>query len=525
MPIQKPLHYLTIAEAGALLRARQLTSSQLIEAFLTRIDAVDDKINSYITVLAERARSAAKRADDELANGRDRGALHGIPFAVKDNYHVAGVRTTGGSKLMLNYIPEQTSTAVAKLEEAGAILLGKLNTWEYGTGNANVYHDLPFPVARNPWDTARFTGGSSTGAGVAVAAGTAMFAMGSDTGGSVRLPAAATGVAGLKATYGLISRAHCLPNCWSLDYIGPLAWTVEDIALVLNVLIGKDPDDPTTVSSDVHIDPSDLTLSLSGKYVGFIRDLGEDTKNIDPDNLAALDAAAELLRSLGAKVEEAGLPSSLTAYRVVARTINWAESYSLHAQDYKENGQLMGRALREKMMMGAAVTADDYLAAQRQRGLLAKQMQKFLSRFDAVLLPNAFKVAPRFDAPDEIPLFTTQSAASAFNVSGHPAISVCTGFNPDGLPLNAQFAGAYFQEKTLFAVANAFEKASPWRATRPDLDEAKIAVTESSAVSVKLEDSSVMAARAAEYGRAIERSYTKDVESAAVFKVCVPSRI
>lgn len=209
----RDLHTLSITEAQRLIVSRALSPVELVEAFLDRIAAVDGTIHSYILVMAEQARGAARQAAAEIGAGRWRGPLHGIPFAVKDNYDVAGVATTGASRLRLDHVALGTATAVRRLQAAGAILLGKLNTWEYGTGTGAVHHDLPFPAARNPWNIGHFTGGSSSGAGAAVAAGTALFALGSDTGGSVRLPAAACGRAGIKPTFGLVSRAGILPNC------------------------------------------------------------------------------------------------------------------------------------------------------------------------------------------------------------------------------------------------------------------------------------------------------------------------
>ncbi|MDX3806713.1 amidase [Bosea thiooxidans] len=518
------LHHLTIAAAGPLLRSGELSASELTEAFLARIAAVDGRVHSYITVLAERARSRARELDGELRNGRGRGPLHGIPFAVKDNYHVAGVPTTAGSRVLLDHIADRTATIIRRLEDAGAVLLGKLNTWEYGTGNANVHHDLPFPVARNPWDTRRFTGGSSTGAGAAVAAGTAMFALGSDTGGSIRLPAAACGVQGLKSTYGLVSRAHCLPNCWSLDYTGPLAWTVTDLALVLNVIAGRDGDDPSSARIDFQPVGTQAPDTLRGRVIGIVRDLGKDTRNVHPANLAAMEEAAGVLATLGADVVEAKLPAPLDQYRAVARTINWAESYSLHRRDYEEHGELMGRALREKMVLGAAVTAEDYLAAQRERAVLARRMDAFLQRFDAILLPNAFHLPPRFDEPETIPPFTTQSAASAFNVSGHPALSLCTGFNSEGLPLNAQLVAPYFREEALLQIGMAYERGTAWRERRPTLSPEELerpaeARNGPGCDPVPPIADAELVKRAKDYGRAIDRSFAKDAEPQAVFRV------
>jgi aspartyl-tRNA(Asn)/glutamyl-tRNA(Gln) amidotransferase subunit A len=278
---------LTLSEASEAVRGRAVLPSALVEAYLERIAAVDGEIASYILVMAEEARAAARLADDEIAGGMWRGPLHGLPFAVKDNYNTRGIRTCANSRLRLDIIPDHDATIIVKLREAGAILLGKLNTWEYGTGMGAVYDDLPYPRARNPWNTGRSTGGSSTGAGAAVAARTAMFAMGSDTGGSVRLPAAACGLLGLKPTYGLVSRYGMLPNCWAFDTVGPLCWNVWDCAAILQVIAGPDPLDPVSAGA-----PSDylgrLTDGVAGLTIGFIAD--GDCDGVHPDDAAKVAA-------------------------------------------------------------------------------------------------------------------------------------------------------------------------------------------------------------------------------------------
>ena len=467
MPID--LHFLSAAEAGRGIARRELSPVELLEAVLARIAAVDGKIHSYITLLAEPARAAARRAEAEIAAGRWLGPLHGVPFGVKDNYHVAGIATTAGSRLMLDYVPDETATIISRLQAAGAILLGKLNTWEFGTGTGAVYDDLPFPLARNPWDLARFTGGSSTGAGAGVAAGTALFALGSDTGGSIRLPAAACGLQGMKATYGRVSRAGALPNCWSLDVTGALNWTVEDAAIVLQAIAGHDPKDPTSADRPVDDYLGRLHTGVRGLVVGYVRDLGPEGAPLNPDNAKALDEMARVLADQGAIVREVKLPAPLTHYRQTATLINSSESLSIHEQDFMQRAALMGRSLREKMMQGFSIRAVDYVAALRLRRQLAEATDRLVTSCDALILAGAFHVAGRFDEPDAMTAFTTEATTMVFNVTGHPAMSVCTGFDKGGLPLNAQIVGRYFDEATVFRVAQAYESATPWRQRRPQL--------------------------------------------------------
>lgn len=460
MPVSRPaVAILSIAEASRLVAARKLSPVELVDAYLDRIAAIDGKLNSYITVLAERARKAAKRAEAEIAAGRYRGPLHGIPFGVKDNYHVEGVRTTGASRLMLEYVADETSTAIEKLEQQGAILLGKMNTWEYGTGTGEIYEDLPFPLARNPWDLAHFTGGSSTGVGVGVAAGTAMFGLGSDTGGSIRLPAAAVGVVGMKATYGRVSRAGCLPNCWSLDVTGPLTWTVEDSATVLEAISGYDARDPQSAEAPVPAFRSGLGLGVKGLTIGVVRDFGPGAPALADAVAANLTKAEEALRAAGARIVELALPVSLERYRQITSVINWGESFSIHEADFMERRHLMGRALRDKMTAGFTLRAADFLAAQRARRQIAVATDAAVKTCDAVLSPCTFMTAPRFGDQDALVKFTMHAATAIYNVSGHPAVSVPTGFDGNGMPTSAQIAGKYFDEATVYRVARVIEEA------------------------------------------------------------------
>jgi aspartyl-tRNA(Asn)/glutamyl-tRNA(Gln) amidotransferase subunit A len=289
---------------------------------------------------------------------------------------------------MWDYVADETATLIERLEAAGAILLGKkMNTWEYGTGTGEILEDLPFPLARNPWNTDHFTGGSSTGVGVGVAAGTALFGLGSDTGGSIRLPAAATGVTGMKATYGLVSRAGCLPNCWSLDVTGPLTWTVEDSAIVLEAIAGPDSRDPQSAGVAAGSYRAGLGGSARGLVIGIIRDLGEGAPPLAADVAANLAKAEAALAAAGACLVTVALPASLEAYRNVASVINWGESFSIHEQDFLERRHLMGKALQDKMASGFMLRAADFIAAQRKRRQLASATDAAIRTCDAVLLP------------------------------------------------------------------------------------------------------------------------------------------
>ncbi len=459
---------LTLREASEAVRTRQLLPSALVEAYLARIAVVDDRITSYILVTAEQAQAAARVADAEIAAGGWRGPLHGLPFAVKDNYNTNGIRTCTNSRLRLDVIPDHDAAVVMRLREAGAILLGKLNTWEYGTGMGAVYDDLPYARARNPWNTARSTGGSSTGAGASVAARTAMFAMGSDTGGSVRLPAAACGLQGLKPTYGLVSRHGMLPKCWAFDTVGPLCWNVWDCAVILQAIAGHDPLDPVSAGT-----PSDYMAQLAdgvaGLTIGFIADGDCDGVHPDAAILANLSAAAEVFEAAGAILKPVAMPASFIRYRIAASVINWAESFAIHEADFRGRGELMGQALRDKMMAGLSLPAVDYIAALRERRILTEANAALMAEVDLLLLPGAFHVAPPIDDPTKVAAYTADTAMTPFSISGHPAFSLCSGFDADGLPTNIQLVGQWFGEATLLRAAFAYEQATSWRCTFPVL--------------------------------------------------------
>jgi aspartyl-tRNA(Asn)/glutamyl-tRNA(Gln) amidotransferase subunit A len=461
---------LTMQQASEAIRTRAISPVDLVEAYLARIAAVDGGITSYILVVAEAARVAALSAAQEIAAGLWRGPLHGLPYGVKDNYFTRGIRTCVNSRVLAEHVPDVDATIVTRLRAAGAILLGKLNTWEFGTTMGSVYHDLPYPHPRNPWNTERFTGGSSTGAGAAVAARTALFAMGSDTGGSVRLPAAACGLQGLKTTAGLVSRSGIHPNCWALDVAGPLTWNVWDAAAVLQAIAGYDPHDPSSIDRGPAPDyVASIGAGVAGLRIGYIADLDCDGIHPDPAMTANLAAAAKVFEAAGALLQPMTLPAPLVRYRSAAAVINWSESYAIHEHDFRASGHKMGRALSDKMMAGFNVCAVDYIAAQRERRVLTEANARMMDDVDLVLMPGAFHVAARLDDPARMTAYTADTAMTPFNMSGHPALSFCTGFDADGLPTSAQLVGDWFDEATVLRAGHAYERATPWRDRFPTL--------------------------------------------------------
>lgn len=464
-----PLHFLSLADASRRIQAGNLSPVALVEAVLDRIAAVDGVLHGYITVVADRARAAARAAEAELKAGRPRGPLHGIPYALKDNYDTKGIRTTASSRLLLDNVPDTDATLHARLQDAGAILLGKLSTWEFGTGLGERQNDLPFPEPRNPWDVTRFPAGSSSGTGVAIAAGMALAALGSDTGGSVRLPAAACGTVGVKPTYGLLSVAGILPNSYSLDYPGPLTWTVEDAALILRVLAGHDPRDPTTVDRPVPDYAAALAGGITGLKLGVIRRFHVRDTASDPQVVAAFDAAVAVFRKLGAEIVELDVPYSAADYRLCVRLVGQPESLSIHEEDFRARHAEMGRGLREKMMGSLFIRASDYIRATRWRRELAAGTDAVIKTCDAVICAATMLPVPRYDDEDATKAYMAASTTSVFNVSGHPALTQCMGFDANGLPMSLQVVGKYFDEAIMLKVAAAYEAATPWRDRRPTL--------------------------------------------------------
>jgi aspartyl-tRNA(Asn)/glutamyl-tRNA(Gln) amidotransferase subunit A len=463
------LCFLTIARAAELIASRAISPVELVEAHLERIAAVDTALHDYITVAADYALARARDAEREIAAGRYRGALHGIPYALKDIFLTKGVRTTAASKILIDNVPTQSAHVHDRLEAAGAVLLGKLNTFEFGSGVGAPSFDLPFPPARNPWDTSRFTGSTSTGAGAAVAAGTAMAAFGTDTGGSVRLPASACGVIGLKPTYGLLSRRNIIPNAYSLDHVGMLARTVLDTALLLQGTAGFDPADPTSADRPAPDCVSGIDQGARGLKIGVIRRFHARDARAAPAVAAAIENAADVMRRLGAEIVDDEPMASLLDYRACMKIINNSECFAAHGGLLRERYQDLGSGFREKLMGGVTVKAADYIDALRWKARLASELTQLVGRYDAVICAGTMTGAPPLNERQAVVDFTGQSAMAAFNLSGHPALSVCIGFDESGMPLGMQIAAGHFCEARLLRVAAAYEGATAWQERRPSL--------------------------------------------------------
>jgi aspartyl-tRNA(Asn)/glutamyl-tRNA(Gln) amidotransferase subunit A len=463
----KPLHELSIAEAGAALRAGTVTARQLAEDALERIATIDPAIDSFIEVTRDRALADADAADEAFAAGTDVGPMQGIPYALKDIYNTAGIRTTCHSKLMLDHVPEEDCVVAAKLKAGGGVLLGKLATHEFAFGGPSF--DLPFPPARNPWDTDTIPGGSSSGSGAAVAAGLCRMAMGSDTGGSIRGPAAYCGTVGLKPSYGLVSRRGIFPLSFTLDHAGPLSWSVEDTAITMSVIAGHDPLDPASADPDPIDFMAHLHDGVEGMKFAVPRHFFEEAEGLDPEVLAAFDKACDTLRGLGATVETVTLPD-YALFNAAGRTIIMAESYAIHEANLQSRLLDYGRFTSSRMVVGGLLSAADLTQAFRVRRKLSQAVNNdVLGRYDAIITASALAPAYRFDSIDPETPPGSPMQTMPFNLTGNPAMSIPTGLSSGGLPLSMQIVGRPFEDGMVLRIGQAYEQAAGFTATRPQL--------------------------------------------------------
>jgi aspartyl-tRNA(Asn)/glutamyl-tRNA(Gln) amidotransferase subunit A len=464
---------LSVAEAGRAIAAGTLSPVALTAAYLDRIAALDGELHSYVLVLRDEALAAAGAAEGEIRAGRLRGAMHGIPIGLKDIYKTKGIRTTAGSRVYLDHVPDEDAATWVRLRDAGAILLGKQETHEFAIGGPDF--TLPFPPARNPWNTAHYPAGSSSGTAAAVGARLCAAGMGSDTGGSIRGPAAYCGLIGLKPTYGRVSRCGVFPLSYTLDHCGPLTRTVEDCALMLRVLAGYDPNDPASADLPVPDYAGALANRLDGARVGIIRHWHEKdaVAGFGPASapsaayVAAFDAACRTLEGLGARLVELRV-SPLLDYADANRIIMLAEAYALHESDFRERPHLFGRHMFARIGLGAFLSAADYVEAVRQRRELCVEIAGALAGVDVIVSANATGPAPRIDAVGTYATFDRASYTAPYNVTGLPALSVPIGFEA-GLPLAFQIAGKPFDEEAVLRTGFAFEQGTEFHRTQPPI--------------------------------------------------------
>lgn len=461
------LCYLPITAAGACLRRKECSAVELTNACLARIEAVDAKLHSFITLTADLALEQARKAHRELLSGEDRGPLHGIPIALKDLYMTKGLRTTCHSAVLEHWRPECDATTVTKLQESGAVFLGKLGMHEFAFGGPST--DAPFPAVRNPWNIAHIPGGSSSGSGAALAAGFCYGALGSDTGGSIRTPSSHCGIVGIKPTYGRVSRYGVIPLSWSLDHAGPMARRVEDCATLLQAIAGYDPKDNASANIAVPNFQANLRDGIKGIRVGVPRrNWFDENLGIDQQSEARFDQALKVLENLGAMIVDVdGKPFSLA--RKANQTILVCEAYAYHEKTMLETPMKFGSSVRRRILEGAFLSAADYLTAQRARGLLNSQIRANFSRVDVFAVPGAPQPPQAFDTLDPSEQNRRPNFTNPFNLTGLPAISVPCGFTAGNLPVGIQFGAPAFEEATCFRIAYAYEQATEWHKQRPPL--------------------------------------------------------
>ncbi len=416
---------------------------------------LDPTLHAFIRLDAEAARQAAREAEAAIAAGRPRGPLHGVPVGIKDIIDVAGLPTTCHSKILLDNVARTDAIVVSRLRGAGAIVLGKLSTHEFAIGGPSF--DLPFPPARNPWNTDHHPGGSSSGSGAGVAAGLFPLALGTDTGGSVRNPASACGIVGLKPTYGLVSRRGVFPLSFTLDHVGPMTRTVADAALLLDAIAGHDPGDPGSAPGPAGRFGRLLDRGVRGLRIGFVRHFHETDMPADPEVGAALEQVARAFAADGASVRPVTLPP-LGEFAAVNRVILNSEAWSIHAPWLRTRPGDYGQLGRQRLMAGAFIPAGDYVGAQRRRAEMIAAIEDAFHDVDILLCASSMDPASRIGDAEETARTYPRQARMPFNVTGHPALAMMSGLSRHGLPLSVQFVGRAFEDATVLRAAAGWER-------------------------------------------------------------------
>jgi aspartyl-tRNA(Asn)/glutamyl-tRNA(Gln) amidotransferase subunit A len=465
------LVYLSLREAANLVGAKQASPLELTDACIARAEALDDELHAYLTPTFETARQEARAATEAIAAGRSLGPLHGIPFAIKDLYETAGVRTTAGSRLQQEYFPAEDAEAVARLRRAGAVMLGKLNLHEWAMGGTNVNYFFPTP--KNPWDQTKVTGGSSGGSGLALAAGYCYGSLGSDTRGSIRMPASLCGITGLKPTWGRVSLRGVIPLVWSLDHAGPMARDAADCALILNAIAGFDERDPT--SADVPVPDYAASLepagaggrSLANVRIGVPRNFFFDPQFVQADVLDAVNATVTVFESLGAEVREIDFPDPDYHQDNQAFT---AETGAYHEERFLSRPEEFSELPRQRVASGMAVTGMDYARARWRQQEFKHAVGLLMRDLDLVLTPTSPVVA--LDISEVEPAGPGRILArhtAPFNTLGVPTISLPCGFSASGLPIGLQLSGRWWEEALVLRAAYAYQQVTDWHRRRPPL--------------------------------------------------------
>ena len=459
--------FTTIAEASAALAAKTVSPVELTKACLAQIAALDSTLNAFITVTEDRALAEAGAAEARIMAGTAKGPLDGIPIGLKDIIDTKGLLTTCHSAQLIDNVPDADATCAIKLAEAGTVLMGKLSTHEFANGGPSF--DLPWPPARNPWNPNHFTAGSSSGTGAAVPSGMILGGLGTDTGGSIRGPAALCGIAGIKPTYGRVSRTGVSPAAFSLDHIGPMAWTSEDCAMMLQVLAGYDPTDPASAKVAVPSYTESLDAGAKGLKIGVIHHFHETDHKVSPATQKGIDDAIATFRGLGAEIREVTL-SPLQDWAACGSIISMTERPAAYDQMMRHSLDKFGERLRNRLLMSVFISGIDYVQATRRRRELCAELALAMSDLDILITAVQAKEAPEINSVPQWDNLEKPNFTMPFNVSGYPAMSICSGYGEAGLPVAMQLVAKPFAEAMLFRAAHAYEVATTWRNVRPRLD-------------------------------------------------------
>ena len=460
------LPFLSASDLSQLIQSKEISPVEATEAYLDRIESLDHRFNSYLTVMREQALADAQQAEQDIASGRHKGPMQGVPVAVKDQFWSKGVRSTGGSRILADFVPDEDATVIAKLRKAGAVVLGKTNMTEFAITGFSHRYSTP----RNPWDIDTYTGGSSSGSGAATAAYLCATSLGEDTGGSIRFPAAWCGLVGIRPSWGLVSRYGVMQGVWSMDTVGPISRTVEDAAITLGAIAGHDSKDPYSFTEPVPDYRQSLGGDLNGLKIGVITEFMESDL-VEPAVRQSVSNAIATLGELGATVEEVSIPLSMDAG--VASAVLLAVEPALAQQDWiKDRIQDYGHDVRILLLTGSLLPAQAYYKAQKLRTLLRQQVLDSLEKYDVLVLPTSGKGSqPREEDP---PITSKETAGRLaflftriFNLASCPAISVPCGFDDRNMPVGLQIGARPRAEETIFKVAHAYEQATSWHTMRP----------------------------------------------------------
>lgn len=461
----KALHWMTACDIHRAYAARQLSPVELVRHLIDRVQRFDPAFNAFLSLDAEAALAAARVAEQEILADGPRSPLHGVPIGIKDMIDVEGQISSCHSALAPTQPARQDADVIRKLRDAGAILFGKLAMHEYAIGGPAF--DLPHPPARNPWNRDYHPGGSSSGSGVAVAAGFMPLALGTDTGGSIRNPAGACGIVGLKPTYEAVSRRGVVPLSPTLDHVGPLTRSVADMAMALSVMAEAPANED--FGTGIPWEPRGLDGTVKGVKFGFVRHFHTEDIVADAEITRTLDHVVQSLSSAGAAVHEIRLPA-LTDFHAAQRIIFQAESWTLHAENLRERPQDYAEMSRTKLLSGAFTSAADYLKAQDLRRVLRSYVDRALQDVDVLIVANALATMPQIEDESEVLRTYPLQARAAFNLTGHPAMAMMAGMSDQGLPLSVQLVGRYGKDRELLRVAAAFETLMNFGDIHPKLE-------------------------------------------------------